>query len=259
MRLSRLVAFLGQYDMVNKELTSLMQEAAARNYPEEACGLVILKGKKTIAIECKNIAEKPNEHFMIDAQEYGDAADQGEIIGVWHTHPETSPKPSPADLAACENSELPWFILAVHKAEGEFTFSEVTVTEPTGFEMGYLERPYVFGVFDCYTLVRDYYKREFSIHLNEYPRVESFWAKGKNFFADNFAKEGFVRVEGSDYQVGDLLIMQSGAVLPNHIAIYIGDDKILHHCHGRLSRRDVYGGYWYKNTTHHIRRNLNAN
>ena len=33
----------------------------------------------------------------------------------------------------------------------------------------------------------------------------------------------------------------------------VDDNIILHHCHGRLSSRDVYGGYWRKVTTHVLR------
>jgi cell wall-associated NlpC family hydrolase len=44
-----------------------------------------------------------------------------------------------------------------------------------------------------------------------------------------------------------------GSGNPNHIAVYIGNEMILHHGHGRLSRRDIYGGFWQKHTTHHLR------
>lgn len=32
--------------------------------------------------------------------------------------------------------------------------------------------------------------------------------------------------------------------VPNHAAVYLGDGLMLHHMYGRLSSRDVYGGYW---------------
>ncbi len=47
-----------------------------------------------------------------------------------------------------------------------FHFSEMNVIYPCGFEMPYLGRPYVFGVFDCWMLCRDYLKREFDVELN---------------------------------------------------------------------------------------------
>jgi cell wall-associated NlpC family hydrolase len=41
--------------------------------------------------------------------------------------------------------------------------------------------------------------------------------------------------------------------VPNHVAIYIGDNKILHHVQGRLSSRDVYGSYYQKVTAKILR------
>ncbi len=70
---------------------------------------------------------------------------------------------------------------------------------------------------------------------------------------DNFADAGFVVVEPDDLLVGDVFLMQVNSEVPNHAAIYLGDGLILHHLQGRLSSRDVYGGYWQKITTHTLR------
>jgi proteasome lid subunit RPN8/RPN11 len=240
---------------MSNDLVSFVQEEGARQYPNEACGLVVRVGKKSVPVACKNVAENPTQHFVMDVRDYAAASDMGEIIGIWHTHIEIDPTPSDADKMGCENSELPWFIMSVYKAEGGYNFSEMTVTEPSGFEMPYLERPYAFGVLDCWSLVRDYYRREFNIKLGDYPRIERFWANGFDFFGENWKNEGFVQlVNDEEPRTGDLFLIQTdGSGNPNHIAIYLGDEVILHHCHGRLSRRDIYGGYWNKHTTHHLR------
>ena len=53
----------------------------------------------------------------------------------------------------------------------------------------------------------------------------------------------------------DVILMQirSQNGVPNHAAIYLGDGLILHHLHGRLSSRDIYGGYWQEVTRHILR------
>jgi len=38
--------------------------------------------------------------------------------------------------------------------------------------------------------------------------------------------------------------VQSKNGVPNHAGVYLGDGIMLHHLYGRLSSRDVYGGYW---------------
>ena len=39
----------------------------------------------------------------------------------------------------------------------------------------YCGRKFRFGVTDCYTMVRDFYKREFGIELRNYARYDKFW------------------------------------------------------------------------------------
>lgn len=236
------------------DLVAFVRKEAADKYPNEACGLVVRVGKKSIPVSCKNVAANPATHFVMDVVDYAKAAAMGEVIGVWHTHVDIPPRPSDADKVGCENSEMPWYITSVYRVNGEFQFSEMTVIEPSGFEMDYVGRPYAFGCMDCWSLVRDYYRREFGIRLGDYQRIERFWANGHDFFGDNWKREGFKRlINGEEPQTGDLFVIQTDGAIPNHIAIYLGNEMILHHCHGRLSRRDIYGGYWQKHTIYHLR------
>lgn len=240
--------------MVSQESLTVMCDEGALQYPNEACGLIVKKGKKSLAFACKNIAESPKDRFRIDPLDYARCAKEGEVIAVWHTHTDQSPDPSPADRAMCEVSELPWYIVAVRKGDAGFSFDGPVGIDPCGYQTPYLERPYVYGVHDCYTLVCDFYQREFGIVMRrDYPRIEEWWKKGHNFFVENFESEEFVDVTGQKHQWGDVFLIQSSASVPNHVAIYIGDDQIMHHCHGRLSTRDIYGGFWHKHTIHHLR------
>lgn len=52
----------------------------------------------------------------------------------------------------------------------------------------------------------------------------------------------------ADIRVGDVIVMQVRAPVPNHAGVYIGDGLMLHHLYNRLSSRDVYGGYWQECT-----------
>lgn len=234
---------------------AMCAEAIAR-YPEEACGLIIAKGKRSKFIPCKNIAENPRRDFMIHQEDYDRAADEGEVIGVWHTHPNKPTRPSAADRAGMELTGVPWHIMSVHQGENGLVVSGPDVHMPDGFKMPLLERPYVYGVFDCYTLVVDYYKEEFGMTLPPMPhtRIPRFWEKGLNLMEQEYGNAGFVRIFDQEPKKGDLFLTQDGAKCPNHVLIYIGDDMIMHHPQDRLSMRGIYGGgYWQKHTTHHLR------
>jgi len=111
-------------------------------------------------------------------------------------------------------------------------------------------------VLDCYSLIRDWYAQERGIDLPDFTRFDEWWKRGENLYLDNFAGAGFHVVEPADMNLGDVLLMQVASPVPNHAAIYLGDGLILHHLQGRLSSRDVYGGYWQKITTHTLRHQL---
>tara|TARA_R100000742_G_C4270034_1_gene88658 strand:- start:100 stop:813 length:714 start_codon:yes stop_codon:yes gene_type:complete len=214
---------------------------AKEEFPREAVGLVhVVKGKNRY-FKCHNLSTTPDEHFILDPKDYLEASKKGEITAVIHSHPKTNPAPSKADMVACESSGLPWFIVNPNtETWGSY--------KPNGFELPYVGREFSHGIVDCYSLVRDFYKREFGIQLNDYNRRDQWWANGENMYLDNFAKEGFKEIELEDIGYGDLFLMQLESPVPNHAGIYLGDGVVLHHVQGRLSSRDVYGGYYQKVT-----------
>jgi len=214
---------------------------AKEDFPKEAVGLVhVVKGKNRY-FKCQNIAETPDEHFILDPNDYLKAEKRGEITAVIHSHPKTNPAPSPADMVACEASGLPWFIVNPNTETWE-------TYKPSGFELPYVGREFSHGIVDCYSLVRDFYKREFNLILNDYSRRDQWWYQGENMYLDNFAKEGFKEIDLENVGYGDLFLMQLESPVPNHAAIYLNDGIVLHHVQGRLSSRDVYGGYYQKVT-----------
>jgi proteasome lid subunit RPN8/RPN11 len=222
-------------------LNAQILEHAQNEDPRECCGLVaVVKGRRRY-FPCRNIADTPDEHFVLNSEDYAQVEDQGEIVAIVHSHPTTNPAPSDADRVACEKSGLPWFIVNPKTEAWGYC-------EPSGFELPYVGREFVFGVVDCYTLCRDWYGKEFGLQLSDYERRDGFWERGENLYLDNFYREGFRKIPFEELQHGDALLMQLGANLPNHAAIYIGDQQILHHIQGRLSSRDVLGSYYAKNT-----------
>jgi proteasome lid subunit RPN8/RPN11 len=238
---------------MDNKLVEAMKLASVKAYPHEGCGLVIMYGTKPKLIVCANQSADPANQFVISPESYAEAAEQGEVIAVWHSHVDISDEPSEADLQSCELSQMPWFITAVTKEGEELTATNPRKIEPIGYKAPYIGRPYVFGVFDCWALIRDYYKNEFGTDLEDYNRQEFFWLKGIDIIGENWENCGFKLVTDDSFQVGDLLLIQNSASMMNHVALYVGDDRILHHCHNRLSKKDTYAGYWQKHTVMHIR------
>lgn len=217
-------------------------EHAKQVAPNECCGLAIIFKGKLKYIPCSNMLS--GDAFCIPAEEYAMAEDMGEIVAICHSHINFSSKPSEADLVACEATQLPWLIVS-------FPSKEFTIHNPTGYKAPLLGRPFYHGVLDCYSLVRDYYKETLDLNLHNFRRDDQWWNLGQNLYMDNFEKEGFVIVQ--DLKPHDGLLMSIGTDIINHAAVYIGDGKIIQHCTNRLSSRDIYGGYWRKNTRYIVR------
>lgn len=211
----------------------------------EVCGLVVAYGKKQRIVRAKNLAESPRFDFDIDPEAWLEVGDDEMVIAVYHSHPFSRCEPSMADLRGCELTQLPWFIVT---PGGEHTYFE-----PSGYEAPYEGRPYAWGIMDCYALVQDWFSREYQIHLAQFERVRDFWHKGIDLFGDNFAGQGFVDARGQDVQRGDVFLIQFQSHVPNHVVIYIGDGKILHHAHGRLSIEETWGGVWAQCAVKHLR------
>jgi proteasome lid subunit RPN8/RPN11 len=237
------------------ETEAYIREHAVATFPKECCGLVaIIKGKERY-IPCRNIADSRESHFIMPAEDWIAVEDRGEVIAVVHSHVNEPARPSSADLASCEKTKVPWHIVHVSIPDGGDApvADEIYTFEPTGFTMPLIGRPFVHGVHDCYALVRDFYELEMGVTLPDFEREDKWWDKGQTLYQDNFEACGFAPIKGP-IQVGDAILMQIRSPTPNHAAVYIGNGQILHHFYGRMSGRELYGGYWQENTVMILRR-----
>jgi proteasome lid subunit RPN8/RPN11 len=227
------------------ENKQLAMEHARDESPRESCGLLLIRKGREVYRRCRNIGVGTDQ-FVIHPEDFAQADVQGHIVGVVHSHPGLPPTPSQADRVACEVSGLPWHIVS-------FPSGQWSQIEPSGYVAPLVGREWSHGVLDCYALLRDWFKLERGVELPNFTRFDDWWKRGENLYLDNFEKVGFAQVKPEEIQMGDCILMQVASPVPNHAAVYLGDGLILHHLQGRLSSRDVYGGYWQKVTTHVIR------
>lgn len=227
------------------EVLSEIRDHAARAYPLESCGVVIIRKGRERYVPCRNLAQGA-DHFILHHEDYAQAEEEGEIVMIVHSHPNAAPIPSQADRVACEASGVPWLIM-------NWPTGNYTQCEPSDYQAPLVGRQFCFGVLDCYSLIRDYYQRELHITLPNFARTDGFWKRGEDLYRQHFAEAGFTRVPDASLRPHDVLLMQLSADLPNHGAVYLGDGRILHHVMHRLSTREVYGGYWQQVTAMTIR------
>jgi proteasome lid subunit RPN8/RPN11 len=238
---------------MNPKTKEDMVAHAISEYPKEACGLIIVSKGKEKYIPCKNMAKNQNDHFILDPEDYANAEDAGEVLGIFHSHPDQSSKPSEADRVSCEQSGLPWYIVSIYRDEsGDVKVHDEFAFEPVGYKPPLIGRTFHHGVLDCYSIIRDWYQENKGITFNDYKRQDNWWNEGFDLYLDNLEKDGFERVF-DDLKVGDIILMQIRGKKPNHAGVYVGDGLFIHHMYGRLSSKDVYGGYWQEVTVSYWR------
>lgn len=234
--------------MLNAKIKLEVMRHAEQEYPRECCGVVTQKGRVQRYYRIDNVHDNPEEHFRMDATQYRDVMDLEEngeqIISIVHSHTGDGATtiPSPADTCFCNEMGVIWTI--VSWPEGDMRFVEPKDSPLTG-------RPWSLGAYDCYGLMMDWHKTQ-GIALSDRRLPFEWWKPeySENLYQDHYEEEGFVPTGKQDPEPGDMVIMMLGQNVNkwNHAGIYLGDNKILHHCFGRLSRVDLYNG-WYRDHT----------
>lgn len=212
-------------------LTEQIINHAKQQYPSECCGLIV----DGAFIACTNVADNPSETFRISPNDWQPAD------VVVHSHPQGQRYLSGADRAAQHKMRCDWW-LAVANIDGW----ELIKYRYAPLLRG---RTFDYGTHDCYGLIEDAYML-CGIKLMAYERKGEAQEIADNAFIVNFPKSGFYQVDMADMQAGDV-ILTSIRGNANHASIYLGDERVLHHPYGGLSRREGFCDVWHK-TMHSV-------
>jgi len=105
-----------------------------------------------------------------------------------------------------------------------------------------LGRQWEYGVFDCFTLIRDYFKLQ-GIELPDFERPADL-DTCDSIFLEQAERIGFKQVPYENRRSGDVLIMKLGTKDPMHAAILLTDGRILHQRQDSLSAIELLGRYY---------------
>lgn len=170
---------------------------------------------KNVNGEPKLVFDMPSEEMLIGTVYQIDSLSP-DSIDVQNQHPEYF------------NYNKPIIILC--RGTGVYDFA---IPPSYYVDTPYTGRPFIHTQWDCFTLLRDYYKKELSIEMPPVEYFDDWWKKGEDFYMKLSGTAGFYPV--TSLQKHDIIAMRLNAYVFNHSAIYLGDNKILHHVGGKFS------------------------
>jgi proteasome lid subunit RPN8/RPN11 len=222
-------------------------EHAKKEDPKESCGLLLnIRGKEEY-FPCRNLSMTAHQCFIIDPEDFVRADNTGDITAIIHSHPVTPAVASEADKISCEESNLPWHIVNPKTEQWGYC-------EPCGYKPDLIGQPWVWGVSDCWSLVRRYYKEKLNIELRDWERPTTPEAFINDPMFERCAEAtGFRELKNDEnLKNGDLLFMSILANGLNHVAIFL-DGDVLHHLTDRLSCKEPYNQWLQKCTGKRLR------
>ncbi|CAO3459800.1 Phage tail assembly protein [Azospirillum argentinense] len=229
--------------MFTPRCIAAMQAHAVAAFPHESCGVVV-RGRYVPLV---NRHADPANHFLISDDDYRRHA--GRLQAVVHSHPwragdpesdRIPPWPSLADMEGQLATAVPWVIIPTDGA-----VAGQPVVWGDGAPVPPLKgRPFVHGVTDCYSLIRDYYRLELGIALPEKAREKGWWdpeGRAENLYLENYRRAGFAPVAPEAARVHDVVLLTVLSPVHNHGGVVRPGGLILHHLEDRLSREEPLG------------------
>ena len=213
--------------LTKKQLIDI-KEHSLKCFPNEMCGIISNK----IFIPITNIHEKAENNFLMNPIELMPYA--GKISAIVHSHtrdPKTKGSldirtPSWNDILGQQKSKVPWIIVGT---EGIGITDYLTI--PRIKNNKYTDRPFIWFMNDCYSIVQDYYWFEFKINLPNHKAEEDFAniRRRDNLFDNYIQQFGFKELPTDvELQKGDILLLDFAGFTRNHLGIYQGDKTVLH-------------------------------
>lgn len=241
-------------DFLGAQAIEDAKKHAVRVFPQESCGFIA----SGVYVACENSHPTPATHFRIEDPRYDAAVIAGTIEAVVHSHPNGPIFPSQMDMAQQLQCAVPFVIITLN----EDRVSDVVAWGANLPVAPVIGRPFLHGVLDCYSLIRDVYRlgRDellkqgvhwplSAIELPEVARDDNWWANGDDLYSAHFEKFGFSTISRDQARAGDIFLVAIGDRRTNpknqlnHGGLLLEYEQILHHLPTRLSNR-IPAGLW---------------
>jgi proteasome lid subunit RPN8/RPN11 len=231
--------------MNTKLKSSIIEMAKASS--EEICGFMYATQNEVKLYPCRNIATTPIEDFSISQDDYLECIKLGTVMAVYHSHPTGPASFSEADLHYADEAVLPFYLYDV--ASGEW--SEYL---PPDYHVKLEGRPFYWGFDDCYGATRHYYRETLGLHLHDYDRDDTFGPTRSLAIMDHFGDERFILLPPTaTIQPHDIMLFDISPRCPQHMSIFLGNQRMFHHPLNMLSKIELLSGGYIERLSHILR------
>lgn len=225
--------------LLNEQVKLGIKTHAERVKPAEACGCIIKVLDNPVIYPCENVSGRPASTFRISPESYLKAESMGEVLAIYHSHLKNR-SPSGFDIQASAGHRIPYVVYNVP--------GDVFCVADGPRLLDFMSRDFEIGVNDCFSLVRDFYRKFLGVEISNYDREEGWHERNPRMFLDNFVKEGFRETDKLEENCLLLLKTSHHAEFPHHLGIYLGDDTMFHHPREKRPLIEPYPGRWEEAT-----------
>lgn len=226
------------------EVTDAIKQHAMESYPNESCGIIM----DDEYVPCENTHPTPDKAFRIDPGFTAPLLVAGKIQAVVHSHPNGPSHPGVEDAQNQIEMGIPWGVISVIGDETTALYSSDLLWWGDQLPpVPLLGRRFIWHIFHCYQLYRDWWKQERGIHFAMYACEEEFIQNNRDVFIEHVEKTHHTnlgKIPVTELEIGDMLVGRLRGRHPNHCGVYIGGDEILHHPAGGASCTTSLQRWW---------------
>jgi len=109
---------------------------------------------------------------------------------------------------------------------------------------------------DCFRVVRDIFDLNFKIKITNFARPKDWDADKLDIIGEMHEREGFYKLLDWDFRSlkpGDVLAIALGSHNPNHLAVYVGENLIVHQLLYQMSKSEILRDFWRNSTCYVLR------
>lgn len=238
----------------NQQIKEKIKSESRKNSPNECCGFIFLdkQSLKFDVFPCKNMASIKDNNFIISPKDYLKCSSLGQITACYHSHTNDNIELSEIDKTNSNKYNIHYILYNIKYDIFNF-YAPNTEKNP------YVGRPFILGTSDCFTLMRDYARRERNVQIT-FPKNTIYPKDIKEIgalYEQNFIDNGFIKLsKDTELKKDDGIMMTFPAICekyPTHAAVYIGNNMILHQPFNSFSCVNMYDNFFKKHTTYVLR------